>query len=331
MDLSNVRKIISHLNCSDGTVSAMLLSHALPEAEVAFLQYSTPQAEALEPEPGLLFCDFAPRHRIDEFLEAGAIVLDHHDTVQDVVQRFVERGQGAYGDEVTSGALLAYKHVWYPRWNEDLLGDNVHQGNVARLAHLATVRDNWMTTHKDWEEACIQHEMIKFFPTNYWLDRTRTPDISHNDVEWMVGKVSYEKYQRKITRFVQDNVFRTSWGGLSLAIFAGGGAFASDVSEKLRQHGANICIGFFYAVEEDKPKVCFSVRSDHNFSSGNFAKFHGGGGHERAGGFSIPVQKDNKQPFNLIIDLLDRFSRTAPIEDVLLLDKSECPAAPATR
>jgi hypothetical protein len=309
MNISNVRKIIAHLNCSDGTASAMLLHDALPKAEVIFIQYKTPEADALQPEPGLLFCDFSPRDRIDEFLEAGAIVLDHHESVKDAVYRFVERDQGVFGDEKTSGALLAYRHVWRPWFDrEGRVGDGDTRWKLAeQLAHLASVRDTWQTSHEHWELSCIQHNMLSFFSTDHWLNRSIY--IGKNDIEWKVGEINYHNYRRKIEKCVTKNVLRTSWAGLNVAILSGGGAFVSDASEMLRNQGMNLCIGFFYTVEEGVPKICFSVRSDDQFDSASFAKFFGGGGHTKAVGLSLKATTRDRHPFGLVIDLLDEYSR----------------------
>ena len=112
-----VDHILVHENCSDGTASAMILKDVLPYAKITFMQYETEAHKTLEPEPGQLFCDLSPhRDRYKAFLDAGAIVLDHHKTAKGVVMPFVEAGLGAFGDEITDpgvcGAVLAFREVW---------------------------------------------------------------------------------------------------------------------------------------------------------------------------------------------------------------------------
>src|SRR5256885_13008647 len=74
--LAAVRTIVAHDECADGTASAILLHDALPGAEVVFADYGGAAGRPVA-GPGLLFCDFSPpAARADEFVAAGAIVLD---------------------------------------------------------------------------------------------------------------------------------------------------------------------------------------------------------------------------------------------------------------
>ncbi len=113
--LSAVRRVIVHANCADGMASAMILHDALPDAEVVFLQHGTAEFLSLPATTGMLFCDISPpADRVAEFVGVGAIVLDHHKTVRDVVEAFGDCG--VFADETkepgVSGALLAYREVW---------------------------------------------------------------------------------------------------------------------------------------------------------------------------------------------------------------------------
>jgi hypothetical protein len=127
--LKNVRKLIVHGPCADGRASALILRDALPEREILHVQYSTPEHKALVPEPGVLFCDFSPwvervegqmtaagRELAQRWVDAGAIVLDHHTGTADLVAMFGERG--VFADVKTgpgvSGAMLAFREVWQP-------------------------------------------------------------------------------------------------------------------------------------------------------------------------------------------------------------------------
>jgi len=125
-----VNHILVHDNCSDGTASAMILRNVLPNVKVTFMQYETEAHKTLDPEPGQLFCDLSPhRDRYKAFLEAGAIVLDHHKTAKGVVMPFVEAGLGAFGDEIANpgvcGAVLAFSEVWSVVNADEILREHV--------------------------------------------------------------------------------------------------------------------------------------------------------------------------------------------------------------
>ena len=78
--LMAVKTIICHGgNCPDGVASAILLHDVLPDAELKFVQYGTEEQKALRATSGMLFADFSPHaETFQKFVDAGAIVLDHH-------------------------------------------------------------------------------------------------------------------------------------------------------------------------------------------------------------------------------------------------------------
>ncbi|MCH8239284.1 MAG: hypothetical protein IIB62_04360, partial [Proteobacteria bacterium] len=108
--------ILAALN--SGMASAMILRDAFSYfPPVEFVHYDTPEHRNMEVTEGVIFCDFSPHPDLAaQFLEAGAIVLDHHKTVKPIVSQFVKAGQGVFGDEELEpgvcGATLAYQHVW---------------------------------------------------------------------------------------------------------------------------------------------------------------------------------------------------------------------------
>src|ERR1700679_2840748 len=114
--LAAIKTLIIHGGgCTDGIASAMILRSVLPDAEIKFVQYMTPEQVNLEPKEGMLFCDITPvADRVKDFVAVEALVLDHHKTARAVVEAF--GSLGAFGDEKADpgvcGAVLAYPHVW---------------------------------------------------------------------------------------------------------------------------------------------------------------------------------------------------------------------------
>lgn len=165
--LRSIKTLACHADCPDGLASAMILRQALPSAEVIFVQYNSIEMANLKAEPGILFCDFCPpQDRYREFLEAGAIVLDHHKSTKHIVLEFGENG--VYADEKTepgvSGAVLAFREVW-TRMKQPL-GFTGFLGleEMERFAQLAGIRDTWQKQSPDWEEACAQAAALMFYP-----------------------------------------------------------------------------------------------------------------------------------------------------------------------
>ena len=130
--LRGIKKLVTHAGaagpCPDGVASALIIKDALPDVEVVFARYGSPEYEGLVPEHGVIFCDIVPYaerskeapHALTErgLAQArawvGAVVLDHHKGVADLVAMFGERGVYADAEKGlgVSGAVLAFREVW---------------------------------------------------------------------------------------------------------------------------------------------------------------------------------------------------------------------------
>ena len=312
-DLFNVSKIIVHANCPDGIASAMILKHALSR-EVEFIQYKTPEHIALPAVPGLLFCDFTPpQERVQEFVNAGAIVLDHHKGAQDIVAQFGERG--VFADEKTepgvSGATLAYREVWLPIGNRP----NVL---VEDFAKVAGIRDTWQTKDPRWMESCEQSAWLMFFG----VDELLKAPIFDRD-KWVlranVGKLLWDEHLRKVKKTVAS-AYHTSVHGLRIMIHQGV-THTSDAMELMGEESKiDVLAGFSYYAEEDSTeredwspafgdnlKLVISTRTRTNFDVSKLAKFYGGGGHTKAAGFNTKVTKGQANPYAHIVALIDDY------------------------
>ncbi len=132
--LKAVKTIITHDNCGDGLMSAILLKDAYSQVgltpDIKFVQYGTETYRRLEPGPNQLFCDFSPfipdievagqkvpdPEKLKPWVDSGALILDHHKGAKLAVKGFGENG--IFADETAepgvAGAVLAFKYVWLP-------------------------------------------------------------------------------------------------------------------------------------------------------------------------------------------------------------------------
>jgi len=284
-------KLITHDNCADGLATAMIALAAIPGIEVVFAQYGQPSLERLEPGPGLIFCDITPpRERAHEFVAVNAIVLDHHKHARDIVEMFGQ--QGVFADEATeqgvSGALLAYRNIWKTARQ---LGGPTPFGHAPGLSHvvedfaiLAGIRDTWQTSSPRWERAQDLHAVLMGLPREYWLrpggiDRALDADSS------ALGQM----FRRRKTEQVQDLCDRGTIRMGSWAVFPSQPALMSDAAEELRSRGCAVALGWFQIVKEGKVHTVCSLRSDGSVDVGDLCKRHGGGGHSRAAGCTLPT------------------------------------------
>lgn len=322
------RTIVTHEGCPDGIASALLLHDALPEARIVFAQYGDPSLTDLVAEPGILFCDISPpRERAAEFVAAGAVVLDHHKQARDVVESFGERA--VFADEKTapgvSGAWLAYLHVWLPLRSHANNFASLEVFVASKLARLAGIRDTWLRSSPDWLPACKQAEALRFWPVDRWLALARpfAGGGGYAALEDMlgVGAPLFEKRLADAERAVDRSWRTVTRKGTRLCVFEGLSA-TSDAAELL-DDAADLVMGFGFEagtpsekakmlVGAEWAKCIFSTRSHTGYDCGALAKYHGGGGHTAAAGFSFTFSPGDKQagmadPYSEAVDFVERF------------------------
>ena len=294
--LKNVKKLVTHKNCADGTSSALIIKDVLPDIEVLFAGYKDDEYLNLNAEDGLLFCDISPpTGREEEFLESKSIVLDHHIKTKEVVERFQKEGLGVYGDidEGVAGATLAYRHVWKLFESE---AKNTRQ-DVCRLARLAAIRDTWQVDDMGWLDAVVQSETLFFFGPDYLLDKDRDFILTPEEIK--IGKLIVDKNEKRVSSAIKNTLI-FEWNNLKVGVLSGMGSI-SDAAEELRKDGVNLTIGFYYKLNNGNPEMICSLRSDGSFDCNAFAQKHGGGGHRRAaGGLTVRLSDRSENPFSLI-------------------------------
>lgn len=296
MKLTDIKRIITHDKCPDGTASAMILHAAFPKAEIEFLVYDTSKHLNLEVTEGMIFCDMTPpKERVREFQKAGAIVLDHHKYAKGIVEIFKENG--IYADEETepgvSGAVLALRIL-------SKVGTVTEE--IREFAYTAGIRDTWVTNSNKWQEACEQAYVLNLYPWSYW--KNHNPWFEKHEFE--LGKILFAKNQATIKNIHDKRGFidfSVNW--TRVALFAETGKLISDFAESLKDK-YDIIIGFFYVIDDHTMKVVYSLRSGGSFDVGGFALMNGGGGHSKAAGFST---HKIEHPIGLIADLILKYQR----------------------
>ena len=302
--LRQVQRIVTHANCGDGMASAMILRDAFNHIpSVEFVHYDTPEHRDMEVTEGVIFCDFSPHPDLaDQFLEAGAIVLDHHKTAKPIVSQFVKAGQGVFGDEELEpgvcGATLAYQHVW----KENPVGAciPVDSMRVLRLAALAGIYDTWQTDDRKWDAAVRQQEALKFWDPGLLLETTPSVWDKYLDVGATLVSRKSDAVDRAIKASIRQNA-----NDLRVCMFQGV-TETSMAAERLGNE-VDLVVGFDYTADDGLPKIIYSLRSHTGFDCGAFCKGHGGGGHTAAAGFKQQARVDPySQFFGILFDWQQR-------------------------
>lgn len=298
--LELVERAVVHEGCPDGIASAMLIAAALPKATVEFVQYGTRAHAELRCSPRMLFCDMSPpRERVAEFVQAGAIVLDHHEHARDVVAQFAERGVFGRNEDLESGAMLAHKEVFCSAVpgaaSKTILRSH---WRALEFATLAAIRDCWATEDVRWQMARLQAAVLMFYPVEHWLRKGRRLLLTNQ--ERRVGRTLLERRRNEVER--ASSAMLTACNG-RVAVFPDGRGLVSDVAELLRGRGstAELACGFCYKVDGTKLTLVFSLRSlQEGVDVGAIAKEHGGGGHVRAAGFAVSVHDERRDPLSVL-------------------------------
>lgn len=287
--LRTVTTVVTHADCPDGIASAMILHDALPHARIIFARHGAPETVALRAEPGMLFCDFSPPEaRVVEFVDAGAIVLDHHRTARAVVEAFGPLG--VFGDEVTDhgvcGAVLAFREVWRP-----LVPGAEYQapGPVGDFAALAGIRDTWQRHDPRWEEACSQAAALTFWPVAQLL--AARPQAWPSLMA--IGPTLQERRAESVTRAIRDGMC-IRVGTREVVILAT--TDTSDAMDRLGAAGVAMVLGFAYRCEAGKPRMAVSLRG-RGVDVASLARADGGGGHTAAAGFTVDVTPGMAGPY----------------------------------
>lgn len=304
--LKAVQTIISHDNCADGTTAAMLCQDAMPWAKVVFMQHGTDALKALRAEPGMLFVDFAPpADRVQEFVDAQTIVLDHHKSAKAVVEAF--GADGIFADEAAepgvSGAVLAFREVWMPLRGEQATTDL--REFAERFSRLTGIRDTWQNKHELWGAAIEQAQVMFMLPNTTWMQHT----LSDLAVSWTerygwLGPVLVDRQAKGVQRSIKGGKRDQTDKGTRAIIF-NSLSNTSDAAEVLGRE-VDVIVGFSYEVENGAEKLIYSLRSHADFNCAAFCKAHGGGGHTAAAGFSVPVN-DEESPYRTFMRLLNAY------------------------
>ncbi|MFA5054038.1 MAG: DHHA1 domain-containing protein [Parcubacteria group bacterium] len=304
------RTFVVHEHCADGMASAMLLRAINQKAEVVFCQYGTAQHRELPVGPGMVFADFSPpKDRVPEFVEAGAVVLDHHHTQREVIEAFGE--DGVYSDEPgVSGATLVYNHLWLPLVRSGGMTNVVLKDPfAASFATLAGIYDTWQIKDSRWESACVQKEVLTFFSPEELLSPPFTDIIERWPQYLWVGQVLLQKNLRQAAKAARTSYRFTTAKGTRVAVTYLAGYKADAIAECLGAQ-ADLVVGAFYVYDPEHdayPKLVLSCRSKTDYDVSALCRAYGGGGHTKAAGMTLQVERSDVNPYQFTENVINEY------------------------
>jgi hypothetical protein len=321
--LRAVRRVYAHSYpdgpCADGLAAAMILRDVLPDVEVQFITLNTPAHALMAAEPGTLIVDMTPpADRVDAFVAAGAIVLDHHAGQRALVERFGARGVFAdlKAEPGVSAAVLAYREVWYPLVfgvHTDTVPVGVFDPDLVRKAAVASeiatlvgIRDTWQKTSPFWLLACELSSTLLFFDD--WL--TTGAPLDEERMRRRVASVGAQLLRTNASdaRRSADAAFRFRTPlGTRVAVLPTMKA-RSDAAELLED--IDVVVAFEYRMNPDQ-QLRLSLRSRGDADCSRIAASLGtdGGGHKGAAGAALDVapRAVPGDPLGVIVDIMRAF------------------------
>lgn len=282
IDISKIKKVFFHASCPDGTASAVIVASSLGShgftAEFVPIQYGTNHHENIVPGDGQLFVDITPPiKRWEEWKTTDVIVLDHHETAEKAVLGL----NGIYGtNDEWSGARLAYKYIYEP---------NRITESSARImddfSYLAMIRDTWKKNHDRWNEACNQANSLEFFGSEELLKRVAIRSFDVSEI-MRVGEMLSDKISRSVAKYVRGANHSTV-KDLKISFVNCTEKVQSEVGNALIENGSDITVCWFSLYEDEIRKFGVSLRGNGRVSVRKIAESMGGGGHDKAAGFSV--------------------------------------------
>lgn len=347
--LLKVSTVYVHKDCGDGLAAAMIIQDAYRMAGktvvIKFVAHNTKAQDGYVTDicgdptcEFALYCDITPSR--DSVQTYGApdnvIVLDHHLEQKDVTESFKHHVFAHEEKEPgVSGAVLAFREVWEPI-NKHVGAEDFLFGNRVQFTRaFATdvgARDTGQKKNPRFMRGQWTNAMLMSKPPAYWLAPRGTSEFGDPqipepylfDAEVRQGQLLFELRQEAVQEAIKQCLVMEVDGAV-LMVFqecAAGPRLTTDVAWSL-QEGVGIqpkpkrgvlLAGFSYVMSEGQPLLVYSLRSVDGFDVGKLAKVNGGGGHSKAGGFSVRIRREgaivNLDPYETMRERVERFILT---------------------
>ena len=278
-----------HSNCTDGfTAAAVAYSKFKDTADYVYLQYNKEYNLEIFQDKEVYILDFSFSRTIIEqiYLSAKSLqVIDHHKTAQDALKGL----DYCIFDMTKSGALLTYEHFNpgqpIPKFIQ-LISDydlwNHHSPEVLWFNKAIRCLDFdlevWSKLVLDIENDSYRQQ---FFTQGKAIDTYTKMQVS-----------SISKLANECHIVVKDDIIK----GLIVNCST---VFTSEVGNKLAIESNTF--GATYVVTKEG-NVLVSLRSVGDYTVNDIAKHFGGGGHNNAAGFTIPLDRIRFEGEVTIID-----------------------------
>ncbi len=282
-----IKKIYTHAGCSDGIVAAAILCGAFDlcaDDVVEIFHNSVLTAEDFQKDH--VFVDISPQPQHFEFIrpENCPIVLDHHKTALGFFQGVNTNPLSSYSDVLgVSGTTLAFSFALQNAPKEKL--GAVDTDDVKMLVRAVGARDTFDKSDLE----CFRHgsilgEYIRMMGRRMYSAEFMS-NFRYNEALISAGilRENHEEYIQDI--YHKSNYMLVESNGKRIAILDST-SITSDFTESFRKEFDYI-VGFKYRIQNGELSLVVSMRGSEGDCVRKAAEHFGGGGQDKAAGFTL--------------------------------------------
>jgi hypothetical protein len=288
--------------CADGIGSAMIIRNAT-DCDVQFCDYGDKLHRNIPVRKGVILCDMSPYPGQEQMMaDAGVLVLDHHESQQELVE-----SMGHYGifRQDLCGAELAYKYVWVPLM-EDSSPASISQG-VQAFAELCGIYDLWKRDSPLWEQACHLREALLFI--SWEMLKNDLPTLVNMHGELRMGRHICENKRTQVRLLASQVLIHEG----ELAII-NNLELVNEIGDALRESDLKAVAGFGFELTDhpwEHLQLKVSLRAiQSRVDVARIAKSKGGGGHYNAAGFVIKAGAAMRDVISPVLEIVGAFYGT---------------------
>lgn len=266
------RLCIYHGNCLDGFGAAWAVRRALGD-NVTFYkgihQQSPPDVTGMD----VFLVDFSYKKDVlEDMLKVAAsiTILDHHISAENDLSVLLKAGkvQGLF-DMNKSGAMLAWEWLVPDRPAPEL------------IAYIQD-RDLWQFKLKGTREI---NAALASYPYDFEVWDNLMESADGIEILMRDGEAIERRLQKDVKELIASGVRRMVIGGYDVPVLNASSAYVSDAG-----HIMSIGEAFAACYWDHADGRSFSLRSsDDGIDVAEVAKKYGGGGHEKAAGFTVQI------------------------------------------
>lgn len=272
--MNQARICIYHGDCLDGQGAAIAMFRRFPDTEFYFGVYSEAPPEDVDGRDVFLVDFSYPKAVIEDLLQRvnHLTIIDHHRTAMEALATFTHPRLTKVFSYEHSGAVLAWKY-----FNP--------QDPVPELLWYIEDRDLWKFESQDTRAITMYAYSLNFAHPADWLPYVTPAVWTDAKSTFLVGGQALVRQNDKRVRDLVGDARPMTISNHEVLVVNCNHFYASDVAHEL---AFNKPFGATY--RDVKDKRVFSLRSvKGGVNVAEIAEKYGGGGHEHAAGFSVPL------------------------------------------